>query len=462
MHTDITVIGAGPGGYVAAIRAAQKGTKTILIEKNTPGGTCLNVGCIPTKALLESAEILHKIADWEGYGLIVKDAEIDYKQVLKRKKEIVNRLVSGVEYLIKKNKITLIHGEATLQTNKKIKVKCSDGTEKLIESEQIILATGSKPIEISQFPFKEPAIIDSTEALDLSEPPKELLIIGGGVIGVEFANIFNAFGSKVTIVEMTDSLIPGEDKEAGVLLTQELKDRGIAIYTNACAANYEKVNSKINVIVDASDGQKKLSVDKVLVAVGRTPVIEGLGLEQVGVNFDSKGVKVNSRMETNISGIYAIGDLIGNYQLAHVASQEGIIAVDNALGADLEMEYSAIPRCIYTNPEIAAVGMTEEEARNIYGDALKVGRFPLSYNGKALIEGVQEGFIKVLVEPKYLQPIGCIIVGPHAPEMISQGTLALALECTVEALDEIIFPHPTISEAFKEAVLDAIKLAIHC
>ncbi|MCG8640874.1 MAG: FAD-dependent oxidoreductase, partial [Desulfobacterales bacterium] len=219
---------------------------------------------------------------------------------------------------------------------------------------------------------------------------------------------------------------------------------------------------KINVIVEANNGQKKLCVDKVLVAVGRTPVIEGLGLEQVGINFDSKGVKVNSRMETNISGIYAIGDLIGNYQLAHVASQEGIIAVDNALGADVEMKYNAIPRCIYTSPEIAAVGMTEEEAKTKYGAGLKVGRFPLSYNGKALIEGVQEGFVKVLVEPKYHQPIGCIIVGPHAPEMISQGTLALALESTVETLDEIIFPHPTISEAFKEAVLDAVKLAIHC
>lgn len=462
MKADVTVIGGGPGGYVAAIRAAQKGAKTVLVEKKHLGGTCLNVGCIPTKALLGAVDIVDEIEKWRGSGLKLEEKpELNFPQIMKRKEMIVNKLVGGVASLLSQNNVEYFEGHGVLEDPRTVKVKMDDGNNEIINSDKIILATGSEPIELPSFSFSSQGILDSSQALSLAEIPESMLIIGGGVIGVEFASIFNGLGTDVTVLEIMDRLIPGEDKDASLSLSEELQKKGIDVINGARAESWNRKNDMLNVTYSKDSEKNDILVEKVLVAVGRKPVLSDVGLDKIGIEYTDKGVKVNSRLRTNQDNIYAVGDLIGNYQLAHVAFQEGMVAVDNALGADKEVNYEAVPRCIYTRPEVAAVGLTEDKAREKYGDKLKIGKFPYNFNGKALSEKEEKGFVKVMVEPEYKQLVGCVMTGSHATELINQANIALSLESTVETIDDIIFPHPTISEVLKEGVLDALDMAIH-
>ncbi len=461
MRADITVIGGGPGGYVAALRAAQKGTQTVIVEKDKLGGTCLNVGCIPTKSLLASTGIVNEIEKWKGNGIKVDKVEFELDKIMNRKDKIVNKLVNGVASLIKNNdNITLIKGEAKIESNNKISVIKTKGEHKIIKTENIIIATGSQPIELPNFPYKNENIMDNTDALSIDEIPEKILIVGGGVIGAEFANIFNNLGSKVTIIEKLKRLVSYEEKIAGNHLKDVFKKRNIDIHLNSEVIGYEEVDNKFEVKFRKNNNEMKIVVDKILIAVGRKPIIKDVGLDKAGVNYNKRRIKVNNRMETNIDNIYAVGDANGNYQLAHVAFQEGIIAVDNALGGDKEINYNNVPRCIYTDPEIAAVGLTEEEAREKYGEDIKIGTFPYSLNGKALSDK-EDGIVKTIVETEYNQLVGMLIIGAHATELIGQGTIAMSLESTVETIDDIILPHPTLSEMIKESVLDSIDMAIH-
>ncbi len=459
MNVDLTVIGGGPGGYVAAIRAAQRGLKTILIEKNKLGGTCLNVGCIPTKAILESISIIDEIEKWDGSILNVDKYSLNYSEVMKHKTEVVSKLVGGVGSLLASNGVEVIQGTGKIINRNTIKIYNNDSSRE-IKTDKILIATGSQPIELPGFSYDNSGIIDNTGALSLEEVPEELLIIGGGVIGSEFANIFNSLGSKVTIIEMRDRLIPEEDKKASTILKDSFELAGINVITNAKADSWEMVGDKYKVTYSENKQTTTINADKILVSIGRKPVLSELGLESAGVKYNKKGIIVNSRLRTESENIYAVGDVIGNYQLAHVAFQEGMVAVDNILGKDKQVNYGAIPSCIYTHPEIASVGLNEEKAREKYGDNIKIGEFQYSHNGKALSEK-EEGVVKVIVESEYNEIVGALIVGAHATELINQFNILKIFESTIETVDDIIFPHPTITESIKEAALDSLDIAIH-
>ncbi len=461
MTADITIIGGGPGGYVSALRAAQKGAETVIIEKDKLGGTCLNVGCIPTKSLLASTGIANEIKKWNGQGINVGKIEFEIDKLMKRKNRIVNKLVGGVNSLLSKNKnIRFIKGKGELVDKNKVQVVKKDENKEVIESENIILATGSKPIEIPSFPFSHDLIMDNKDALEINQIPENILIVGGGVIGVEFANIYNNLGCQVTIVEKMNRLIPTEETEVGDYLKEAFEKQGINILLNSEVNDWNELDNQLEVSYTHENENKILTVDKVMIAVGRSPLLEEINLDKIGIEYDRSSIRVNNRMETNIDGIYAVGDLNGNYQLAHVAFQEGITAVDNALSDDKEIDYNNVPRCVYTDPEIAAVGLTEKEATQKYGDKIKIGQFPYNFNGKAL-SGKDEGFVKTIVETEYNQLVGMLIVGSHATELIGQGTIAMALESTVETIDDIIFPHPTLSEMIKESTLNSLDMALH-
>lgn len=461
MRADITVIGGGPGGYVAALRAAQKRVDTVIIEKDQIGGTCLTVGCIPTKSLLESTGIVNEIDKWNGKGIKINNIEFELNKLMNRKDKIVKKLVRGVSSLIKKNEnINLIRGKAEIIDKETVRVKELNGDIKDIKSEKVIIATGSKPIEISQMPFLKEYIWDNKDALSTDKIPKDLLIVGGGVIGVEFANIFNNLGSNVTIIEKADRLLPDEEKVASNYLKDVFNQRGINIHLSSEVTEYKETDQKVEIEFLKQNNIKKIKVDKILIAVGRRPVLENIGLRNVGIDYNKRGIIVNNRMETNRDNVYAVGDVNGNYRLAHVAFQEAIIAVDNVLGGDKEINYKYVPRCIYTQPEIAAVGLTEKEAKREYGDKISIGTFPYSANGRALSEK-EEGIVKTIIETNYNQIVGMLIIGSHATELIGQVTIAMNLESTMETIDEIIFPHPTFSEMIKESVLDSLDMAVH-
>ncbi|MCF8000760.1 MAG: dihydrolipoyl dehydrogenase [Halanaerobiales bacterium] len=461
MTADITIIGGGPGGYVSALRAAQNGAETVIIEKNKLGGTCLNVGCIPTKALLASTGIANEIKKWNNHGIKIGEVEFEIDKLMQHKNKIVNKLVGGVNSLLNNHEnIRLIEGKAELVDKNKVQVTKSDGNNEIIESENIILATGSKPIEIPGFPFSHDLIMDNKDALEIEEIPENILIVGGGVIGVEFANIYNNLGSQVTIIEKMNKLIPTEETVVGDYLKEAFEEEGINVLLNSEVNNWQELDNQLEVSYTQDNENKILTIDKVMIAVGRSPLLEEINLDKIGIEYDRSSIKVNNRMETNIDGIYAVGDLNGNYQLAHVAFQEGITAVDNALGDDKEIDYNNVPRCIYTDPEIAAVGLTEQEANKKYDGNITIGHFPYDFNGKAL-SGKDNGFVKTIVETEYDQLVGMLIVGSHATELIGQGTFAMTLEGTVETIDDIIFPHPTLSEMIKESTLNSLDMALH-
>lgn len=457
--SKLVVIGGGPAGYVAAITAAQNGKEVILVEENALGGTCLNVGCMPTKSLLESAEVhdIVKHAKEFGVRLPQDDVVIDWQQMQNRKKKVVTQLVQGIQYLMKKNKITVIEGKARFQTDHRLQIIQGDKKE-TVDANQFIIASGSEPTELPFAPFDGKWILNSSHAMSLESIPASLLIIGGGVIGCEFASIYSRLGTKVTIVEMASQILPGEDEDIANILRGKLESDGVRIFTETSLKGLN--NHKKEALVENKDGSYQFNPEYVLVTVGRKPRVNELGLEAAGIEFSSKGIPVNEHMQTNIPHIYAAGDIIGGIQLAHVAFHEGATAGLHACGEEAKVNYHAVPRCIYTAPEIASVGLTEKGARDQYGDIL-VGEFPFTANGKALILGEQIGKVKVIVEPKYQEIIGISIVGLRATELIGQGTVMLHTEVTADIMRDFIAAHPTLSEAIHEALLQAIGHAVH-
>ncbi|KRF65496.1 dihydrolipoamide dehydrogenase [Bacillus sp. Soil768D1] len=456
----IAIIGGGPAGYVAAITATQQGKEVTLIVDGPLGGTCLNEGCMPTKSLLESADTyeLVKNAGELGIRLPSNSIEIDWEVVQKRKKAIVSTLVQGVHYLMKKNKIKVIQGRASLITNHQLRIE-NDNKYEEIEASKIIISTGSEPIPLPFAPFDGKWIIHSGQAMSLPSIPTSLLIIGGGVIGCEFASIYSRMGTKVTIVEMGEKLLPGEDEDISAVLHKELESQGVIIHASTSVKGMNTNNKKV--FLDKGDGSiDEVHADYVLVSIGRKPRVNGMDLERNSIDFSEHGIFVNNQMQTSNSSIYACGDVIGGIQLAHVAFHEGRVAALNASGHETKVNYRAIPRCIYTSPEIASVGLTETEARNKYGD-IKVGEFPFSANGKAVISNKQIGKVKVVVDPRFNEILGFSIVGPHATEIIGQGTVMLHAEITTDIMEDLIAAHPTLSECIHEALLSVSGQAVH-
>ncbi|HHT7170722.1 TPA: dihydrolipoyl dehydrogenase [Bacillus cereus] len=457
--SKLVVIGGGPAGYVAAITAAQNGKDVTLIDEADLGGTCLNVGCMPTKSLLESAEVHDIVRMANNYGVTLnkESISVDWKQMQARKSQIVTQLVQGIQYLMKKNKIKVIQGKAKFETDHRLRVTCGD-KEYVVDGEQFIIAAGSEPTELPFVPFDGKWILNSNHAMSIDNIPKSLLIVGGGVIGCEFASIYSRLGTKVTIIEMAPQLLPGEDEDIANILREKLENDGVEIFTGAALKglnNYKKQTS-----FEYEGSIREANSEFVLISVGRKPRVQEIGLEKAGIQFSNKGIVVNKHMQTNVSHIYAAGDVIGGIQLAHVAFHEGTTAALHASGEDVKVNYHAVPRCIYTAPEIASVGLSEKLAREQYGDIL-IGEFPFTANGKALIIGEQMGKVKVIVEPKYQEIVGISIIGPHATELIGQGTVMIHTEVTADIMRDYIAAHPTLSESIHEALLQAVGHAVH-
>lgn len=452
---DVCVIGAGPGGYVAAIKAAQLGKKVCIAEKEHFGGTCLNVGCIPTKALLKSAEMFNEVKAAAAYGVTGVDADsisINLEDVQKRKSQVVNTLVNGVNGLLKKNGVTIYNGAAEFVDSNTVKV----GNE-IVKAENIIIASGSAPNMLPVDMDEKMPVYTSTEILDMTEAPERMAVIGGGVIGVELAYFLANIGVKVTIVEFLDRLLPMVDKEITDMIEKQFMEMGIEINTSAKVTAIEKDG-----VAFEKDGKMmKAKCDAVLMAVGRRPYVDGLKLENAGVKVEKGAVITDDTMATNVKNIYAIGDINGKSMLAHTASMEGIVAVENMCGHATKMDYSKIPSAIYIKPEVASIGLTEEQAKEKYGN-IKVGKFPMMANGKALIEGETKGIVKIIVDEKHLEIVGAHLYCVHATDMIAEMSVAMNLECTADELVKMIHPHPTVSEVIHEAAHAAESKAIHC
>jgi dihydrolipoamide dehydrogenase len=455
---DMTVIGGGPGGYVAAIRAAQLGAQVLLVEKDQVGGTCTNRGCIPTKTMLADARMYDRV---KLSSVIKADGlRVDMEQLLDRKNKVVKRMIIGVEFLLKDNGITFIRGKASFLDRRTIEAEVEKGKE-LFESQKVIIATGSVSAQIPAVPIDGKVILTSTEMLDVPSIPEDLIIIGGGYIGMEFACLFSGLGSKVTVVEMLPQIISTEDEEVIRGLTTLLKKRGIRIHTETKVKEAKVKDGHAEVKVTHQDGKEEVfQAEKALMAVGRSPYTEGLGLEKAGVAMNGKFIRVDERMETTSPGIYAIGDVTGRQMLAHKATAEGVVAAENALGRFNKMDYSKIPNCIFTLPEVASIGLTEKQAKG-KGLRVRIGRYPFQSNGKALANGDSEGFVKVIADQELGQVVGVHILGDHATDLIGGISVAMTLETTVEELGKTIQAHPTLMEAVAEASLDANKEAIH-
>lgn len=458
---SIVVIGGGVGGYVAAIRAAQLGAKVTLIEKNNIGGTCLNEGCIPTKVLLHTAELYSDLLAGEEYGLRINgDISVDWQALQKRKADVIKQLVGGVRILLQYNKIEIINGTAKINSPKSVSIAKPNGEIQRIDTDNTIIATGSEPF-IPLIPGVDlEGVINSTGALSIEEIPKSITIVGGGVIGVEFAHLFNTLGAEVSIVEMMPDILPRIDGEIVSLMRSHLENKNIKIYTSAKVASISKNGDMLNVNVNTKDGSIILKSEKVLMSVGRRGRLEGLNVEEVGIKTERNLIAVDDNMETNVTGIYAIGDITGKNMLAHVASEQGIIAAQSIMGIKDKMDYKVIPSCIYTSPEIASVGMTEEEAKS-KGIDYKKGVFPLMANGKSIISNETSGFVKVIADSKYGEVLGVHIIGSRATDIIGEAALAIKLEATVDELISTIHAHPTVSESVKEAALSVKNRAIH-
>lgn len=454
---DVAIIGSGPGGYVAAIRSAQLGYKTVIIEKyDTLGGTCTNVGCIPTKALLDSthhyADAQHKFA---AHGIKLNEIDLDFSQMYKRKSEVVGKNTSGLEFLMSKNKITHLKGVAQFIDNTTIEITGKEGNQTIV-AKNYIVATGSKPSTIPGIEIDKQRIITSTEALSLQEKPKTMVIIGGGVIGVEMASIFSRIGTKVTILEYADHLISTMDHELGKNLQKILKEEGIEILLNQSVYKAENLGAFAKVSFRDQNGKEsELESDYVLVAVGRRPFTTGLGLEKTDVKTDRRGfIEVNEKCQTSVSNIYAIGDVIGGAMLAHKAEEEGVLVAETIDGQNRHIHYNRIPSVVYTWPEVASVGYTEEYLKNNQIE-YNSGKFPFSASARARASMDIEGFAKVLVDPKYGEVLGVHIIGARAADLIAQGVIAQEYEVTAEDMFRISYAHPTYSETLKEAYLIA-------
>ena len=454
---DLAVIGAGPGGYEAAIRASQLGLKVAVIEEKDAGGTCLNWGCIPTKSLLHSAEVYQTVKHSSVFGVHAGSVSFDYEEIANRKDTIVKQLRTGVESLLKSNGCTLIRGRATFLDQHTLSV---EGTSKqTVQASKILIATGSRPFRLPIPGIEGPKVLDSDGVLALKSCPEKIIIIGGGVIGVEFATIFANLGKEVTIIEMMDMILPGIDAEIAALLRRSLEKKGIIIYTGA---KVTQIQSQEQAECTFLQGGKEYHVtgDQVIVAIGRKPNTEALNLDKAGVITERGFIQTDDYMQTSVPGIYAIGDVVGKTLLAHVASAQGMVAVANIAGKHKKMNSQVIPGCIYTSPEIAFVGLTEAESLKL-GRPVKIGRFPVKANGKSMIMGETEGLVKLISDQQTGEILGVHIMAPRASDLIGELCVAMRLESTIEEVGETIHPHPTVSEMIKEAAHDIEGLCIN-
>lgn len=458
---DVVVLGGGPGGYTAAIRAAQLGFNTGIIEADRLGGVCLNWGCIPTKALLKNAEVLHQFKKAGEWGISYDNLKFDFGKIIKRSRDISEKISKGVEFLMKKNKIDYMPGYGTLCGNNSIEVKPKGGAPFRVAAKHIIIATGARPRSIPGVTIDRKRIITSTEAMTLSEQPQSMIVVGAGAIGIEFAYFYNALGTKVTVVEMMPSILPIEDRELTKELEKSFKKQGIEILTNTKVESVKPAATEVTAVVQTPEGKKELKADVALMAIGVQGNVEGFGLEKLGVQVERHHIKVDKHYRTNVPGLYAIGDVIGPPWLAHVASAEGIHCVEAIKGINPEpIDYSMIPGCTYCQPQIASVGMTEEKARE-EGYELKIGKFPFRPLGKAVAIGETEGMVKLIFDAKYGELLGAHIMGSEATEMIAELVLAKKLEATGKSIFHTVHAHPTLSEAVMEAAAAAYGEAIN-
>jgi len=460
MDKKLIIIGGGPGGYVAAIRAAQLGFQVTIIEKDKIGGTCLNRGCIPTKALYKNAETLNALRNVSNFGVELSDYSFDMTKVQSRKEDIVEKVRAGTEQLLKGNKIQIIKGEARFLDSNTLEVVSEEGETTTEKADRIIIATGSFPSIMPEPGMDLARVISSDEALDLDYVPKKMVVYGGGVVGVEFACIFASYGTEVTIIKYRPRLIRSLDEDLSKRLAFFFRKKKIQFDTGVKIKEVVEADDGIRIITDTDKGIKEYACDLLLNAAGRSPNIAGLNLEAAGVVFDAKGIKVNDNYETSTPGIYAIGDVIGGQMLAHVASEEGKVCVEKMSGNSASVNYHAVPSCVFSFPEVATVGMTEEQAKERNVDYL-VGKSIFAANGKAMTLGETDGFIKIIADRATHRILGVHIIGPHASDLIPEGTLAVQQGLTIEQIGETIHAHPTLAEAFWEAVMDAKREAIH-
>ncbi|CAM3392386.1 dihydrolipoyl dehydrogenase [Aequorivita lipolytica] len=453
---DVIVLGSGPGGYVTAIRASQLGLKTAIIEKESLGGVCLNWGCIPTKALLKSAQVFDYLKHADDYGLTVKEFDKDFTKVVDRSRNVADGMSKGVQFLMKKNKIDVINGFGKIKPGKKIDV---DGKE--YSADHIVIATGARSRELPNLKQDGKKVIGYREAMTLKKQPKSMIVVGSGAIGVEFAHFYNSMGTEVTIVEFLPNLVPLEDEDVSKQFERSFKKAGIKVMTNSSVEKLDTSGKLVKATVKTAKGEETIEAEIVLSAVGIATNIENIGLEEVGIVTDKGKIMVNDWYQTNIPGYYAIGDITPGPALAHVASAEGITCVEKIAGLHVEpIDYGNIPGCTYASPEIASVGMTEKQAKEA-GYEIKVGKFPFSASGKASASGEKDGFVKVIFDAKYGEWLGCHMIGAGVTDMIAEAVLGRKLETTGHEVLKTIHPHPTMSEAVMEAVADAYGEVIH-
>ncbi len=463
MKYDLLVIGSGPGGYVAAIRASQLGLKTAIVERAELGGICLNWGCIPTKALLKSAQVFDYINTASSYGITFSnEAKADLPAMVKRSRDVSANMSKGIQFLLKKNKIEVIQGTGKLTSDKKVAVTAADGSTKTYEATSILLATGARSRELPNLPQDGKKVIGYREALTLDKQPESMVVVGSGAIGSEFAYFYSTIGTKVTLVEYMDNIVPVEDPEVSKQLERSFKKSGIDVKVGAEVTSVDTSGKKVKVNIKDKKGKEvTIETDVVLSAVGITPNIENIGLEEAGVTVENGRIKVDEYYQTSVKGIYAIGDIVPGQALAHVASAEGIICVEKIAGKTPEaLDYGNIPGCTYTSPEVASVGMTEDAAKKA-GYELKVGKFPFSASGKATAAGHTDGFVKLIFDAKYGELLGAHMIGANVTEMIAELVVARKLETTGYELIKTVHPHPTLSEAVMEAAAAAYGEVIH-
>jgi dihydrolipoamide dehydrogenase len=461
MKYDIIVLGSGPGGYVTAIRASQLGFKVAVIEKENLGGVCLNWGCIPTKALLKSAQVFDYLKHASDYGLSVSSFDKDFTAVVSRSRGIADGMSKGVQFLMKKNKIDVIDGFGKMKPGKKVAVTAADGKVTDYDADHIIIATGARSRELPNLPQDGEKVIGYRKAMTLEKQPKSMIVVGSGAIGVEFAHFYNAMGTQVTIVEFLPNIVPLEDEDISKQMERSMKKAGVTIMTNSSVEKIDTSGAGVKAYVKTAKGEEVLEADILLSAVGIKTNLENIGLEEVGIATDRDKIIVNDFYQTNIPGYYAIGDVVPGPALAHVASAEGITCVEKIAGLHVDpIDYGNIPGCTYATPEIASVGMTEKQAKE-KGYDLKIGKFPFTASGKAKASGTPDGFVKVIFDAKYGEWLGCHMIGAGVTDMIAEAVVARKLETTGHEILKAIHPHPTMSEAVMEAVADAYGEVIH-
>jgi dihydrolipoamide dehydrogenase len=460
---DVVVVGAGPAGYVAAIKAAQLGYRTACVEDTFLGGVCLNIGCIPTKALLESAAMITHLGHAREFGVEVGEIKTDMAQAVKRSRQVSDRLVKGIGFLFKKNKVTHVPGRGRLAGKGQVEVTAKDGGKQTLTGKHVILATGSRPRDLPFLKIDHDRVWDSTDAMMSQEAPRTLAVVGAGAIGMEFADVYAAFGTRVTIIEALDRVLPLEDRDCSAVVEKSYRKRGMEVYTGARLEKAEVGKAGVTLTVKTAKGETRtIEAERVLSAIGRAPNVEDVGLEAAGIKLTERGfIAVDRQMRTSVEGVYAIGDVAGPPLLAHKGSHEGVACVEAIHGdPHAGIDYGNIPNCTYCHPEVASVGLTEEQARE-QGMDIEVGTFPWTANGRALTSGDTDGFVKVIRDKKYSEVVGAHIVGPHATELIAEFVVGRHLETTVEEMDRAMHPHPTLSEAVAEAALAALGHALH-